>query len=144
MKPVVEDPEKLICLYDCVDTALFKLSNSTSLLEEMFPESKGKTKIATIAALVDHKDIPTFISMAEKLLKHGQHDLHFFIIGDGTLKKFLSDVIIQKGIQSNVHLTGFIKDIPSVLKGVDVYVFTQNQKLLVQPFWKFWHQKHLS
>lgn len=128
MRPVINDAEKLICLYDCVDTALFKHSNSISLLEELFPESKGKTKIATIAALVDHKDIPTFISMADKLLKDGHHDLHFFIIGDGALKEVISDFIIQKGIQSNVHLTGFINDIPAVLKELDVYVFTSKSE----------------
>jgi glycosyltransferase involved in cell wall biosynthesis len=128
MKPVVDNYDKLICLYDCVDTTLYRKSTISSILEERFPESKGKIKIATIAALVDHKDIPTFIRMAEGIIKSGNTSYHFFIIGEGTLKNDLSDMIKQKGMESNVHMTGFINDIPAVLNDLDVFVFTSKSE----------------
>jgi glycosyltransferase involved in cell wall biosynthesis len=129
MLPLVKDESKLEVIFDAVDYTYFHDTTDCYPLEKHFPQSKGKFKVASIAALVDHKDIPTFINMAEEMIKNlGRKDIHFFIIGEGILSNELKSLVDRKGLQKHITFTGFMKDMPAVMKSLDIYVFTSKSE----------------
>lgn len=129
MLPVIKDGSKLEVVYDAVDYANFHDATEAYPLEKHFPPSAGKLKIATIAALVGHKDIPTFIKMVDYLVNDlEQNNMHFFIIGEGILGNELEMMIKEKGLQSHISLTGFIDEMPALMQSLDAYVFTSSSE----------------
>lgn len=129
MLPVIKDESKLEVVFDAVDYAYFHGATETYPLEKHYPPSSGKFKVASIAALVDHKDIPTFINMAEQLIKNmGRMDMHFFIIGEGVLRNELESLVNEKGLQAHITFTEFMNDMPTVMKSLDAYVFTSKSE----------------
>lgn len=67
------------------------------------------------------KDIPTFLKTAEHF--KDVPSIHFILVGDQLTPEHLTQfprIIAQK----NVHLLGFRKDAPSLIKGADIYIQT--------------------
>lgn len=120
---------KTCTIYDCVAIEKFQKISGRKILEKEFPQLKGKTIIGNVAALVDHKDHLTFIKSAHYLVKVLQiPDLHFLIVGSGELKDYIETLIQQYHLQDVVTMTGFRKDIPEILNGLDIYTFTSKME----------------
>jgi glycosyltransferase involved in cell wall biosynthesis len=129
MLPVIKDKNKLEVIYDAVDDDLFHGASPSLSLDKLYPDCDGKYKVATIAALVEHKDIPTFIRMVDFLVNQlGRKDMHFFIVGDGALRNKLKSLVRELNLLSCITFTGFVKEIPSLMKALDVYVFSSSSE----------------
>jgi len=87
-------------------------------------DSKNPTKwIGTIAELHPVKNLFSSIEAVSILLQtNPEINLKYVIIGEGELKKQLQDFIIEKKLQSNVFLAGFIDSASDLLKAFDVFV----------------------
>jgi len=70
-------------------------------------------------------DIKTLILAAKIILKQIP-DVHFLLVGRGTLEKELKGLVHSLGIDNSVHFTGFIDKqlLPSLLSSSDIYVST--------------------
>lgn len=83
--------------------------------------------VANIAALADHKDYPTFIQTAQILSK--QNDKYrFAIIGEGSLREELENMVKEEGFEDKITFTGFRNDIPDIIKDIDVFLFTSKME----------------
>ena len=49
--------------------------------------------------------------------------IHYFLAGNGPLKQELTELAKRLGVSKNIHFLGYRRDIPSLLKNADVYVF---------------------
>ena len=70
-------------------------------------------------------DIKTLI-LAAKIILQRIPDIHFLLVGRGTLEKELKELVHTLGIDNSVHFTGFIDKelLPSLLSSSDIYVST--------------------
>jgi L-malate glycosyltransferase len=129
LSPLIKDKGRLKVMYDAVDIARFRIISNRHLLEHEFPACEGKHKVGCIAALVDHKDIPTYIRMVHYVVQVlNRKDFHFFIIGGGDLEKDIRAMIMEYRLENYITLTGRREDIPQVLQSLDYYVFTSKME----------------
>ncbi|MFZ6008906.1 MAG: glycosyltransferase, partial [Bacteroidota bacterium] len=118
----VKEKDKIVTVYDCLDLKKYGVDYSHNFFREQFHVS-NRFIIGTVAALVDHKDLFTFIDTAEVLIRE-KLDAKFFIVGQGDLKDQLTEYIKSKDLEQHVMLTGFLNNIPYVLKSFDLLLFT--------------------
>jgi len=115
-------PEKLITIHSATDCSRFSNITQNILRTEfnIHPETKI---IANIAALAPHKDYPTFLKTAS-LLKQKNIKAKFFIIGEGTERNKIEQLISELNLQDDVILTGFRNDIDKIFPEIDLLLFT--------------------
>jgi len=70
-------------------------------------------------------DIKTLIYAAKIILKEIP-EIHFLLVGKGTLENELKQMVQSLGINNSVHFTGFIENqlLPSLISSSDIYVST--------------------
>lgn len=75
--------------------------------------------VGTIANLYETKGLKYLVSVAKQLRKE---DVAFIVIGDGPLRKELTELIKKEGLKEKVFLTGQIADASKYLKAFDIYL----------------------
>jgi L-malate glycosyltransferase len=83
---------------------------------------KGQLAVS-LGALTPEKDQSTLVSAAAELVQD-LPDLHWLIVGDGSLKQSLHQQIVRLGVQNRVHLLGQLEDPHDALAGADVFVLS--------------------
>ena len=131
--PGIRDVSKLTVVHSGIDFARFGLSKDGRPIGEATPKNRLREEfnvpdsqlvIANVAAIAPHKDYFTFVKTAEILLKNGL-SARFFIIGeDGGEEEAIRNFIREKDLEKHFTLTGFRSDIPQLLPGVDLLLFT--------------------
>lgn len=121
--PDLKNKTHLSVVHDGIDINRFENVVSKNILREEYKISPDKKIIANISAIAPHKDYFTFVDAAQHLLAL-RKDIHFFIIGDGPLRLEIEAYIINKGLEKNITLTGFRKDVPDIFKEIDVFLMT--------------------
>ena len=58
----------------------------------------------------------------------GLKNVHLYILGDGTLRSFLEDLVVNKKLQDNVTFLGFDNNPFKYLKAADLFVFGSNHE----------------
>lgn len=82
------------------------------------PES---IKIVSLGTLVPRKGYHTLIPAVNRLIKQG-HDIELTILGEGSERERLTNLISSFGIQDSVHLPGFVNNPYPYIKEADIYV----------------------
>lgn len=101
------------------DSSLSSLSREDALKQLGWPSDKfNVAMIASLSGLKDHK---TFIEAA-KLCLSKSGDIMFYIIGDGALREELESLVRKEGLSDSVIFTGHRKDIPVILRAIDLCV----------------------
>ncbi|CAN5496227.1 glycosyltransferase [soil metagenome] len=121
--PRIKDKSKLVVVHSGIDLHRYENLPIENILRKEFKISEDKILIGNLSALADHKDYPTFIEVAAKLL-HENLLLHFFIIGEGPERTKLENLIRSSQLQNNITLTGFRKDVPAVMSALDIFMIT--------------------
>ena len=123
IRPTIQDKSILEVVYDGIDLNRFS-SSPQGILREEYKISADKILIGNVAAIAPHKDYFTFINTAEILINSGL-SAHFFIIGeDGGERSQIENLIKEKNLKEHISLTGFRKDISSILPELDIFLFT--------------------
>ena len=123
----IQEPAKIKVVYSGIDISKFHFQKN-NILKNEFGIPPDSLLIANVAAIAPHKDYFTFVDTAEILLTT-RPNAHFLIIGgDGGEEKAIRNYIRQKKLDGKVQLTGFRKDIPEVLPGVDLFLFTSKEE----------------
>lgn len=118
--PKIKSQEKYIVIENGInlDTITNALPYSR---KELIREIDEDTKIVCMVGRFSQaKDQPTLIKAIKKL----PDNIHLLLVGEGELLKYNLDLAKQLDIQNRVHFLGFRKDIPSILKTVDVLVLS--------------------
>jgi glycosyltransferase involved in cell wall biosynthesis len=79
--------------------------------------------IGTVGRLTEQKDIPTFLSIAQKLLQ-AREDISFIIVGDGHLKEELLALASKMAIAKNVKFLGIRNDVDELFRVIDIFLLT--------------------
>lgn len=123
IQPSIKNPEVLSTVHDGIDLTRYESTQPGVKLREAYKVSPEHRVIGVVAALVDHKDIFTFINMANELNKRGVA-ASFFIVGEGKLRPQLEARVNALGLSGNVIFTGFVDHVLAVIKQFDVFMLT--------------------
>lgn len=121
--PSLRNPSVLHTVYSGIDLDRFANPPSVPVLRKEFGIPDDQRVVANVAALAPHKDYFTFVDTVSELVK-SHFPAHYFIIGDGPLRNEVEAYIRQKELGSHITMTGFRKDIPALLPGIDVFLIT--------------------
>jgi len=104
---------KIKVIYNSVDISLFTQID--------YPEKK-KIVLGSVGRLVDQKNHHILIPIISELVKEN-YEVTLKIAGEGELKAKLQSLIDKYSMSEDIILTGFKKDIPLFLEGIDIFLF---------------------
>lgn len=111
----VGNPDKTMGVNEGIITEAF---NPENIAVDDLMSRIGGVKLIFVGRLVDIKD-PVTLLEAYALAKEDIRHLRLVICGDGPLRPAL-----EKMADKDVHFLGFVGNIPSMLKGADIFVIT--------------------
>jgi glycosyltransferase involved in cell wall biosynthesis len=124
--------DRIVAVSEAVKKYLLKAGNKKNKIEVIYngtdpdrfkPSSRGDLKdeiiIGSIGRLEKQKSYGTLI-MAMDNLKNIPIECR--LAGNGREKEYLSDLVTSLGLADKVKFTGWNKDIPSFLAGLDIFV----------------------
>lgn len=121
--PGLRDPSRLRVVHSGIDTDVYNdLVRNGHIHRELGLESNTPL-VGNLSALADHKDYPTFLRTAAKLVSEG-FDGHFIIAGSGPEEADIRSLINTLKLEKRVHLLGFRKDVAAVMKELDLFLMT--------------------
>lgn len=97
-------------------------TNAAQLRRDLRIPNQNKI-VVTIGPFKPQKNLQDFIKIAQNICKTAP-DIHFLVIGDGDLRGFLENQIIESGLIGKVHLPGWRRDISQILSISDVFAMT--------------------
>lgn len=118
--------DKIVVMFPCPDrpVAYEKLQNEISNIKNQY-NLVGKLVFLTIGRLVERKGIDNVFE-ALSLVKHKYQDFIYLVIGKGTDKNRLNELIRQYGLEDNVKMVGYISENekPIFYNASDIYIMT--------------------
>lgn len=84
----------------------------------------GPIKIITVGRLVEQKDYITAISVIRTLVNMGCHNIHYTIVGYGSLEITIKNTIENENLGSTISLLINPSDLNSLYKDSDIYLCT--------------------
>ena len=84
------------------------------------PQNHG-LRIAVVANLRPEKGHLVFLDAAQRVRKSNPQ-ARFLIVGDGVMRERIETRVRELGLTEQVQLTGAVKDIPALLRSVDIAV----------------------
>lgn len=121
LRPALRDPSRLRVVHSGVDLARFGATPDGRLRRQLgVPE--GTALVGNVSALAGHKDYPTFVETAARLLARGVR-ARFVAIGEGPERPRIEALLRERGLEKDVVLAGFRDDVPIVFPELDVLLF---------------------
>lgn len=114
--------EVLRTVYDGIDLNRFNAGADGRLHRELGLDPATPI-VGNIAALAPHKDLFTFIRMAERIHK-ARPEVRFVLIGEGELRSELERYAAQRNLKGVLTFTGFRNDVERLLPELDVMAMT--------------------
>ena len=117
--------KKIKILYNSIDTSYWRKEDNISTLRKEYNIPQETPVIGTVGRLSIEKDIPTFLNVAQKVLKI-KSDSIFFIVGDGKgpIVNDLKKLTKKMGIDKSVIFTGHRTDLKNIYGDLDVFLMT--------------------
>jgi glycosyltransferase involved in cell wall biosynthesis len=115
-------PEKVQVIYNGFDFNQMKNIIPLDLYNE-FGIPKGNRVICSVGNLSDHKNIPMYMNVAEKVLSKSD-SISFLYVGDGPdLEKYKNETI-KRGLNKKVFFIGRRNDVLAILKECNIFILT--------------------
>jgi glycosyltransferase involved in cell wall biosynthesis len=110
--------DKIIIMYNFVDTDIVASEDDVLKVRHEFGINKDDFVVGFVGRLDWRKGLKTIVDAAEGLKR-----VKFLIVGDGDARDDLKAEIKRKGIDKDFILTGLRKDVPALMKAMDIFVF---------------------
>lgn len=79
--------------------------------------------IGMVAPFKPQKSPLDFVRVASRVCRH-RSDAHFVMVGDGELRQAVEAEIRRLGLVQSITLTGWRRDVPEIMKCLDVFLLT--------------------
>lgn len=112
---------KIRVIYNGVDIESFSLCKDEDLKNQL--DLDGKFIIGNVARLELIKDHKTLISAFE-IVKKEIPEAFLLLVGDGSQRKNIENLIAQKGLSESVLITGIVSDVRKYLSLTDLFVLS--------------------
>ena len=114
------DPRCHIVQYG-IDLAPFREGSPASVVRRELGIPDGALVIGNIGRMVEQKNQSFLIEIAAHLL-HREPSAYLLLIGDGRLRPELERRVIRAGLGSRTVFTGYRRDLPRLVRAMDVFV----------------------
>lgn len=121
--PAIKDVSKLAVVHSGIDLHKYDQPKGNRKLISELSLNESTKIVGNLSALADHKDYPTFLRTAEKVIS-ADPSVHFIIAGKGNEEKRIMKMISDLHLNANVHMLGFRDDIVDVMQSLDVFLIT--------------------
>jgi glycosyltransferase involved in cell wall biosynthesis/predicted O-methyltransferase YrrM len=111
-------PDKIIIIHNFVDADLFAKEQKGEKIRKEFKIDNDNVVIGFLGRLDWRKGLRTIVDAAGDL-----KGAKFMIVGEGDAREELIDEIRKKGIEEDFILTGIRKDVPAMMKAMDIFIF---------------------
>ena len=108
-------------LYYGIDLDEFDQRPFTPLFERV----DGEVLLGNVGRLTAQKGQDFLLEVASRLKKDGL-EFRLLIAGDGELHADLTAKAHELGVQDDVDFLGFVEDVPSFLKGIDIFLLSSH------------------
>ncbi len=115
-------PERACVVHEGIETDRIERAPALDLHRE-FDLPAGCPIVGNVAALVPHKGQRHLVDAAAQVVREVP-DARVLIVGAGELADALARQVGRLRLDGKVILTGFRSDVPSVLKGLDLFVMS--------------------
>lgn len=112
---------RVVTVHSGVDVLKYQNAKRGKLRKE-FGIPEGGMIIGNVAAMADHKDIPTFLRTVKRL--QSNESFYFFLIGSGPLELEMKAMASELQLTSRLIFTGFRNDLTEIFCDLDVLLFT--------------------
>ncbi len=104
-----------------IDVEKFSQENSSDTdLRKTYKISENEKIILSVGELNENKNQKVIV---RSLTFDDMEKVHYLIAGDGEKRLWLEEYATELGVNSRVHFLGYRRDIESLLKNVDAFVF---------------------
>lgn len=121
--PSLKRSDILKVIHSGVDPLQYAIAPEGNVLRDEYAIPDDVLLVGNLSALADHKDYPTFLRTVQ-LLKQRGLKAKYFIVGDGPEKQKIQQLSCKSGLEQDVILTGFRKDVVKVMQSLDVFLMT--------------------
>jgi glycosyltransferase involved in cell wall biosynthesis len=116
--------DKVVLIRSGIDIEKFQNAGSTiKTRRKELAVSDDIPLIAMIACLKLQKAPLDFVKVANSVLQY-TNEAHFVLVGDGVLRPEVEKLIRQLGLDNKIVLLGWRRDIPEIMKCINVLVLT--------------------
>ncbi|MPQ42298.1 glycosyltransferase family 1 protein [Clostridium tarantellae] len=105
-----------------IDYMKFINCNDKESIRKEFNIGKDDIVIGHVGRFMDAKNHRFIVQIISDLAKKN-NKIKCLLVGEGHLKKDINDQVKRLGLQNNVYFLGIRKDIPKILKILDVFLF---------------------
>jgi glycosyltransferase involved in cell wall biosynthesis len=114
-------------VYNGVDLSRYPANGNARRARHNLGLSDGEKGIGIIGRLAPMKGHQFFLEAARQVHEE-MPGTHFFIIGDGWLRRSLEEMARDLGLRTAVHFLGYRKDVPTILEALDVIVLSSTRE----------------
>jgi glycosyltransferase involved in cell wall biosynthesis len=111
---------KVKVIYNIISPHIINQLSENGIPNEMISDAKH-TKIVTIARLSNEKGIDIAIKSCKLLVSRG-YSIQWYILGEGSERERLEDLIQGYDLETNFHLLGIKENPYPYIKASDIYV----------------------
>lgn len=116
-------PEKNLTVYNAINTNYFKFSEYNRVITRKELELTSEKLILNVGRLEEQKDHETLIR-AFKIIHTKDNNFRLILIGEGTKRKEIEELIISLGLKDKIKLLGIKEDIPRYLSAADFFILS--------------------
>ena len=122
------DPAKIVLITPCVDLRRFDCLPSRSTIRGELGFSQEEFLIGMVAEFRGEKDHPTLVRAFRRV--SGSSGSREIITGgeEGRKGAKIRDLVIQLKLQNSVQFLGFRKDVPRIMRALDVLVLSSTRE----------------
>jgi glycosyltransferase involved in cell wall biosynthesis len=115
--------EEVAIVRNGVDTTLFTPERNGEELRQAINVPPGTPLIGFVGRL-EHEKGPDLFLRAAEYVHHLRRDVHFVIIGDGSIRSKLDSMCSQMGLEQHVHFVGWWENTFDIYPALDILVHT--------------------
>lgn len=120
-------PDKITVIYNAIEMSKFDVIIDREKLRNELSINNADIIIGNIARFYENKDHPTLLH-AFKLVAERMPCVHLLLIGDGPLRGDMEHLAEKLGEKSRIRFLGNRRDIPHLLKTMDLFVLSSKRE----------------
>jgi len=119
--------EKIVTIHSGIDLKKYSDSETPANFREKWSIPENSIIVGTISAFVGHKDYPTLLKAAARVIENSEK-IYFLAVGEGRLLTDMKKLARDLKITSRFIFTGFQREVGQFLKSFDIFVISSKKE----------------